>query len=256
MKKLTGLFIALGTALLVVVSGLVFRAIQAQNASSFGPRPVNVWATQPEQSFAQTPDGIFGANAVLITPKEIIIFYELQSQLPGIVHVEAAFSNINDGSGKQTPNFVTVDNNQFFEKLAEIGIGAFHISRANQPDQPDQALNLRVTPAGSKNQPWQIVPLAQFAPDQGRQGITFLPIQSPLSVVKFELGNLGGESSYAILKLSLPNNPDTPPIFLQVDYQSAISQITEAEFNALTLPSISSDAQNPTMATPAPPEKP
>lgn len=253
MKKLTGIFITLGTALLVVVSGLVFRAVQAQNTSPFGPRPVRVWSTQPEQSFAQTPDGIFGANAVLVTPKEIIIFYELQSQLPGIVHVEAAFSNIDDGSGKQTPNFVTVDNNQFFDKLAEIGIGAIHITRA---DQPDQALNLRVTPAGSKNPPWQITPLEQLAPDQGKQGVTFIPIQSPSSVVKVELGNLGGESSYAILKLSLPSNPDIPPIFLQVDRQSVISQITETEFNALTSPSISPDTQNPTMATPAPPEKP
>lgn len=253
MKKLTGIFITLGTALLVVASGLVFRTIQMQNTSPFGARPVPIWIAQPDRSFAQTTDGVFGTNAVLVMPQEIILFYEMRSQLPMNFEMESAFSNTHGGVENQVSNFMKVDNIQSLGKFANIEIGAVHIKRTNQPDQ---ALNLRVTPAGSKNLPWQISPLAQLAEDPGKPGITFLPISSSLSTIRVEMGKLGGENNYAILKVSSSNNSEISPIFLQVDSQSVISQITEAEFNTLTSPSTSPDTQNPTMATPAPPEKP
>jgi len=253
MKKLTGIFITLGTALLVVASGLVFRTIRTQNTSPFGARPVPIWLTQPDQSFAWTPDGVFGANAVLVTPKEIVLLYEMQSQSPGNFEMEAAFSNNHGGAGNQASDFIKVDNIQFLGEFANTGIGAVHIKRA---DQPGQVLNLRVTSARSKNPPWQISPLTQLADDPGKQGITFLPIHSSLSAIKVEAGKLGGEDNYAVLKLSLPSSPSISPVFLQVDFQSVISQITEVEFNTLTSSNTSSDSQNPTMATPAPLEKP
>jgi hypothetical protein len=253
MKKLTGTFITLGTALLIMVGGLMFRVVQAKSTSPFGPRPVQIWLIQSEQSFAQTLDGVFGANAVLVTPNEIIVLYEMQSQSPGNFEVESAFFNTQGVMGNEASNFMKVDNIQTLGEFERTIIGAVHIKRA---DQPNQILSLRVTLDRSQNQPWQISPLEQLELDPGRQGITFLPIYSPLAEFKVEAGRLGGENNYAILRLSPSNTTNISPIFLQVDRQSVISQITELEFNTLTSPVISPDAQNPMMATPAPPEKP
>ncbi|MCB9134913.1 MAG: hypothetical protein H6636_05780 [Anaerolineales bacterium] len=253
MKKLTNsVFIILGVALLVVASGLVFRAIQTQNTPPFGARPVPVWVAQPDQSFVQTSDGVFGANAVLVTSQEIILFYELRTQLPLSFEMESAFSITRNGEN-QVSSFTKIDNIQSLGKFADIEIGAVHIQWSNQPDQ---VLNLRVVQSGSKDLLWQISPLVQLTDDPGKSGITFLPIASSLSTVKIEMGKLGGEDNYAVLKVSSSTNADSSPVFLQMDSQAVISQITEAEFNTLISPNTSPDTQNPTMATPAPPEEP
>lgn len=251
MKKFVGIFITLGAACLVVVGGLVFRAFQSQTTPPFGSRPVPVWLTQTELSFAQTPNGTFGVNAVLVTPKEMILFYEMQSALTETPNVEALSSGV-DGTGRHVSNPLTVSDIQTLGKLAEIEVGAIRLAWVNQPNQ---ALTLSITPSGNKSQPWEIAPLKQLAYDTGQQEITFLPIQANASGVRVEIGRLGGENNYAVLKISLPERPDIPSIFLRVDRHSIVSQITEVEFNTLALPVTSPAIQNP-IATPAPTEKP
>jgi len=258
MKKLTGLLIVFGSALVVVI-GLSLKSKDLQDAPPSGGRPVPVWIAQAESSAAQNSKGVFGAQAALVTPEEILLFYAIQSQQKGNIEVTAFTSQ----SGKEQdlkPLPVAI---QSLGSMTDLEVGLIRIGWDNQPDQ---LITLKVTPPGVDNQNdrlpqqiWLVTPLKQLAPDPGKQSLQFLRFQNGQgapSLLAVELGRLGGEDITAVLKMSGPKNGN--PIYLRVDLQTNVTPITEAEFNALGAPVSSTpgpeDDNNITAATPAPSE--
>lgn len=239
MQKLTGPLIVIGTACLAIAAGLTFREAQKPNISPAGYPPIPIWLTQSDKSSIRGVNSIFSIKAALVSPQEILFFYVMQSPL----------GDMPTYAGVQSTDFTKADT---LGKIGEFNIGVISVPWS---DQPGQELTLQVAlPGESKSA--LIAPLKQIGPSSKKPGVDFLPISSEPSTVKLELGSLGGESNYAILKLSLSDQSGISPVFFRVDRKATVFQITEAEFNALVPSGISTQNSDPGMVTPAPLEKP
>jgi len=255
MKQPTRYFIVLGCVLTLLAGAVIIGWNYLQNGSAGSGNALNQgvppqagWQAQPDQATAQNSAGLFKVTAALITPKELLLFYTLQSSLADGPQAIAILPEASEAS--PASNQTRVNQIQLLGKLGKFDIGVIHLAWINQPGQ---SITLKAKPVQAANSIWQVSPLKQLRADLDRTSTEFLSIQTGTSEILVEIGTLGGENNYATLSVSSPN---AQSLFLQVDLQMVVSKITEAEFNAskVNASSNSTEPSNPGMATPAPPE--
>lgn len=249
MKKLKALLTILGTALIVLTAGLTLRAREEQFKQPLGGRPLPVWVAQLEHASIQSPKGAFEVQAALITPKNILLFYTMQPSIQGKARV-AAHSAPGGGQSKMLTAAV-----QPLRRLAGFDLGVIRIPWS---DQPQQSITLSITPPENGEritQPWELTPLKQFAPSDGRPHFQFLSFQRKLSPIEVRLGSLGGNGDIADLKVSVLGQGGETAYF-RVDAQENIVQVTEEEYRNLVKPVVeptdTTDSDPGYAPTPAP----
>jgi len=245
MEKLKGFFAVFGAALVVLTVGIVLKTQELQAKLPSGGRPVPVWITQPEQAAVHDLKGTLDIKAALITPKEILLFYAMQPR-DNFKVTEFLVS----GEEKQSRTLIAAT--QSLGDLAGFDVG---VIRGPWTDQPGQAITLLITLSGDKgdgtSQQVRITPLRQLAPDPGKRTLQFLQFRNALSPIEAKLGFLGGDKEIAALELS-SSEQDSSSVYLRIDSQANVTQITEAEYQALVAPIGNTVEGSSTSATPAP----
>lgn len=220
-----------------------------------------VWQVRPQQATAQNSQGVFDVNAVLVTSQEIVLFYVINSNVGEVPSVSST-TYLPDEVSSRAPEEASFSQVSAVEALGRVSgyeAGAIHIPYNNKPGQVI-ALNITLKDIGAV---WYIEPLQQLTDAPNKETVQFFPVQNKLSPLVYVLGRLGGEHTYATLKIHLQQGETahTPALFLQVDRQTIISRITESAFNASVFPNGAFEVNSPVnnqgyVATPAPLEQP
>src|SRR5690242_8524052 len=84
-------FIVLGCVLTLLAGAVIMGwnylqigSAGSDNALNQGVPPQAGWQAQPDQSTAQNSVGLFKVTAALVTPKELLLFYTMQSSLADV----------------------------------------------------------------------------------------------------------------------------------------------------------------------------
>ena len=120
-------------------------------------------------------------------------------------------------------------------------------------DKPGQVINLKAISAAKHT--WQVAPLKQ-GPKSVRPRIEYQNLnhnQPEKALSTVEAGKIGGDS-IALLKLTLPNNSTSvqQPLYIKVDLQGEVIEISESDYAELTSPEPVENDPSEQFATPAP----
>jgi hypothetical protein len=247
-------FVAVGLLIVAIAAAALWLdvPVRGESTSASGRQPQAIWQAQSGKASSQNAAGLFGVKAILVTPKEMLLFYAAQggNALVG----SAGFSS--PGGASPTLEPLGPGSIQPLGQVGGFDVGVVHVPWA---DRPGQELTLQLTPSASPGSEWRVVPLKQASGDPARHSVEFLPLRDEPSQVRAELGALNRGGATTMLKLSaLSAGQAAPSVMVRVDQGSVVSPVSETEFNAAVAPvsPVAGSARPSTIATPAPTEPP
>ncbi len=240
---------------MALVAGLFLLNMQAKSSadsvSRAGSLLVPTWIVQADQASAtdSSTNITLMVKGVLVLPKELQIFYVIQSTQAGTPQWSVRSCTV--GSCVD----LTVVSVQSLGSLGgKYNIGVVHISWT---DEVNQTIQLHASTTDGKAS-WIVTPLRQQASVSDPKMISYLSFRDGPADLQFAPGIVGGATTSATLKIAVTSSAATSPsqLFVKVNKNGTLSPITEAEYQNLnTVPNQlpnSTDPKAPPASTVAP----
>lgn len=142
--KSAAMLAVLTAAVALVTTAFLLRSSIAHTSSGLGQLPSSVWQTEASSSSAQNELGSFNIEAVLITPKYMLLFYSIQGSANGTPSVLASTA----AGGQASSHSIVVSSITSLGSVDSVQVGVISLQ---WEDMPGQQISLDVMPAKASN---------------------------------------------------------------------------------------------------------